>query len=338
MVAAQPRVRLKALLERLRAQAAGGQEATAGGREAPASSSGLTAVVRKELADHVRSWRMGILVGLLAVTGIGSLYTAAQTIRDVVGASGGGTLDFVFLRLFTGGSTTLPPLTSFVSFLAPLLGIALGFDAICGEQTRRTLSRLLAQPIHRDAVINGKFLAGVLAIVVTFFSLLISVGALGLLMLGVPPTGDELLRLAAYGLLTTAYVAFWLALAILVSVVFRQAATSALAAIAIWLFFSVFWDLLVGLVSGGDATGASLWLSRLSPGYLYAEAMVTLLTPTVRTLGAVTLEQVEGALEGTLPVGQSLILIWPQAAGLVALTSLCFAGSYILFMRREIRA
>jgi len=317
-------------LERLKAR-----PAEAGARAVPGS--GLAAVVRKEFADNVSGWRMVILVLLLAVTGIGSLHTAAQTIRTVVEATSA-TPDFVFLRLFTGGSTQLPPLTSFVSFLAPLLGIALGFDAICGEQNRRTLSRVLAQPIHRDAVINGKFLAGLLSIVITFTALLVGVGALGLIMLGVPPTGDEALRLVAYGVLTTIYVAFWLALAILFSVVFQQSATSALASIAVWLFFSVFWDMLVGLVAGDDPVGLGLWLSRLSPGYLYTEATVTLLTPTVRTLGPVTLEQVLGALQGVLPVGQSIMLIWPQAVGLVALTAVCFAASYILFMRREIRA
>lgn len=330
-VAVLPKVQPRAVWERLRART--GAERPG---QAAAGPAGLAAVVRKEFSDHVRSWRLAILLLLLLVTGIGSLYTAAQTIRTVVGSSA--TPDFVFLRLFTGGSAQLPPLVSFVSFLAPLLGIALGFDAICGEQSRRTLSRLLAQPIHRDAVINGKFLAGVIAIGLTLLSLLVGVGAVGVLMLGVLPTGDELMRLVAYAVLTAIYVAFWLALAILFSVLFKQAATSALASIAVWLFFSVFWDMLVGLVAGGDSTGAALWLNRLSPGALYTEAMVTLLTPSVRTLGPVTLEQVLGALEGVLPVGQSIVLCWPQAVGLIALTALCFAGSYILFMRREIRA
>lgn len=329
-MAVLPKVQPKVWLERLRARPAEAQA-----KAAPVG--GLAAVVRKEFADHVNSWRMVILVLLLLVTGIASLYTAAQTIRSVVEATAA-TPDFVFLRLFTGGSSRLPSLTAFVSFLAPLLGIALGFDAICGEHSRRTLSRVLAQPIHRDAVINGKFLAGLLAIVVTLTALLLGVGALGLIMIGVPPTGDEALRLVAYGVLTVIYVAFWLSLAILFSVVFRQAATSALASIAVWLFFSVFWDMIVGVAAGDDPVGLGLWLSRVSPGYLYTEAMVTLLNPIVRSLGPVTLEQVLGALEGVLPVGQSIALIWPQAMGLVALTAVCFAASYILFMRREIRA
>ena len=42
----------------------------------------------------------------------------------------------------------------------PLIAIGLGFDAINGEHNRRTLSRILSQPIYRDALLFGKFLGG----------------------------------------------------------------------------------------------------------------------------------------------------------------------------------
>ncbi|HHW55783.1 MAG: ABC transporter permease, partial [bacterium] len=79
-------------------------------------------------------------------------------------------------------------------------------------------------------------------------------------------------------------------------------------------------------------------LSRLSPATLYSEAITTILTPEVRTLGPIFLEQVEGAIAGALPLGQSLLLIWPHLTGLVAATLICFAASYLLFLRQEIRA
>lgn len=311
---------------------------------------GLPAVVRKEFADHIRGWRMGILAALVTVTGLAALYVAAMTIRGAV--AGAGTPSFVFLRLFTASDGKLPPFISFIGFLAPLLGLAMGFDAICGEHARRTLSRVLAQPIHRDALINGKFLAGVAAIATMLTALGLAVGGLGLILIGVPPTGDELLRLLAFLALTVVYVAFWLAVSILFSVVFRHAATSALAGISVWLFFAVFADLLANLIAGAIAPGAAAGdpqavllheqvrqaLSRLSPATLYTEAVLTLLTPSVRTLGPVLVEQVVGALQGVLPFGQSLLLIWPHVTGLIAATLICFAGSYVLFMRREVRA
>ena len=40
------------------------------------------------------------------------------------------------------------------------MAIGLGFDAVNGEHNRRTLSRILSQPIYRDALLFGKFLAG----------------------------------------------------------------------------------------------------------------------------------------------------------------------------------
>nr|PZN40639.1 MAG: ABC transporter permease [Bacillota bacterium] len=305
---------------------------------------GLGPIARKEFMDLITSWRMGILAALLTVTGIASLYVTGMAIRSAAGV-----LEdegYIFLKIFTASDGRLPPFTAFVGFLAPLLGLALGFDAISGEQNRRTLSRLLAQPIHRDAVLVGKFVAGVGAVGAMLLALGMAVGGLGLILIGVPPTGDELLRLLAFVLTTVLYVAFWLALAILLSVVFRHSATSALAGIGIWLFFAAFWDLLADLVVGtlipdtGSLRHAQVrtWVGRLSPVTLYTEAVVTLLTPTVRVLGPILLEQAIGALKGTLPIGQSLLLITPHLIGLLAGTVVCFAASYVLFMRREIRA
>ena len=48
----------------------------------------------------------------------------------------------------------------------PLIAICLGFDAINGEHNRRTLSRILAQPIYRDALLFGKFAAGLITLAI----------------------------------------------------------------------------------------------------------------------------------------------------------------------------
>ncbi|MGB4552837.1 MAG: ABC transporter permease subunit, partial [bacterium] len=135
------------------------------------------------------------------------------------------------------------------AFLGPLVGLALGFDGINGERTRGTLSRLLGQPVTRDAVINAKYLAGLAVLGLMIFSLGFLVAGLGLIMIGVPPTGEEMGRILIFLLLTVIYVGFWLGLSLLFSVQFRQTATSALAGIALWLFFTVFVGLLAGIVA-----------------------------------------------------------------------------------------
>ncbi|AGT31093.1 hypothetical protein M493_03935 [Geobacillus genomosp. 3] len=62
------------------------------------------------------------------------------------------------------------------------------------------------------------------------------------------------------------------------------------------------------------------------------------MSPDVRALGIVTVEQTAGAIAGPLPFSQSLLLIWPQATALIAATLICFAAAYLLFVRQEIRA
>ena len=308
------------------------------------------AMVQKEIGDHTRSWRAIIVLSIVALTCLGSLYSSLSNFTKAIGSNSGES-EFFFLNLFTVSDGTLPSFFVFVSFLGPLLGISLGFDAINSEQTRGTLSRVLAQPVPRDYVLNAKFTAGLIFVSFMFFVLSFLVIGTGLIALGTPPTAEEFLRIILYTVLSIVYVAFWLNLSIFFSVRFRQAATAALAGIAVWLFFTVFYPLIVNLVlkglePGQFATPRAIFiyqklkflLVQIMPSQLFSEITSTLLMPSVRSIGPLTMEQLHGAIPGPLPVGQSLLIVWPQLTGLIALTLLCFLLSYLSFMRREIRS
>jgi ABC-2 type transport system permease protein len=307
-------------------------------------------IVQKEVSDHVRSWHFIILIAIIALTCFGSMYTALTNISKAVKATDPEGA-FFFLKLYTLSDGTMPSFFVFIAFLGPLLGISLGFDAINSEQNRGTLSRVLAQPIPRDYLLNAKFVAALMVIGTMFFALGFLVMGFGLVAIGIPPTPEEFWRIVFFILLSIVYVAFWLNLAILFSVRFRQPATSALAGITVWLFFSVFYGLIVNMVmkaiepariaSEGQALRLEylrLGLMRVMPNHLFSEATTTLLMPSVRSLGPLSMEQVVGAIPGPLPLGQSLLLVWPQVIGLIAATVTCFVISYLLFMRREIRS
>src|SRR5699024_10727841 len=206
------------------------------------------AIVRKEFTDYLTSWRIIILLAIIALTCVGSLYTSISSITDLTSNTSEEayeitTSSYLFLQLFTLSDGRLPPFITFVSFLGPLLGIGLGFDAINSERNKGTLNRLMAQPIPRDAVLNAKFSAALLVNVVLFFTLGFLVMGFGILIIGIPPTFEEFVRIISFLLLCIVYVAFWLNLGILFSVLFRQPATSASSAIAVWLFFSIFYSL-----------------------------------------------------------------------------------------------
>ena len=311
---------------------------------------GLLAVYRKEMADHFSSKRFLILFTLILLAGLSATYTAAQSIRGEV-ASQGEDPAFVFLSLFTVASGALPSFVSFVGFLGPLVGLAMGFDAINGEYARGTLSRVLSNPIFRDSVINGKFLAGVTTIAVMLLAISLLLAGLGLRMIGVPPTGDEIVRLIMYLGVAIVYVAFWMSLAILFSILFRQTATSALAGIAFWIFLTFFITMIAATTAQALApvneqepsTALSniyfqQAVSRISPSTLYQETTMTILTPSIRTLAPVTLGEVIGMVPGPLSLTQSILVVWPQLIGLISMTLVCFAVSYARFMRQEIRA
>ncbi len=322
-----------------------------GGRRADAAPGHpFRVMVEKEIADQVKSWRFMILLALMALTCLGSLYSAIQAISSVNPTSEE-LKNFVFLRLFTLSDGTLPSFITFVSFLGPLLGLGLGFDAINSERNKGTLSRLMSQPIHRDYIIAAKFVSSLAVIAAMFFALGFLVMGIGLIRIGIPPTPEEFLRMVCYIGLAIVYVAFWLNLSIAFSVRLRQPATSALSSIAIWIFFAVFYGLIVNLLGNVLAPGAGatagdytsyqrlmLFLQRLSPDYLFGEATTTLLMPSVRSVGLVSQEQLVLALDAPLPLGQSLLLVWPQLTCLIAGAAICFAISYRLFMRQEIRS
>lgn len=310
-------------------------------------------MVQKEFGDHIRSWRFIILLAIVTLACFGSIYTAVTALKAGVGQADNPTdTRFLFLSMFTVSDGSLPNFLTFLSFLAPLIGIAIGFDSVNAERGRGTLSRLLSQPIHRDDILTAKFTAGLLLIAVVVFSLGFSVMGMGLYTIGYPPTPEEFGRVVVTLLMTTVYVGMWLNLSLLFSVRFKQAATSALAGIALWIFFLVFYGMIVGLISNAtvpaDPNDAAAYmrhadaiqlLSRLSPAQLYQEAASTLLLPDVRTLNPfITQDQAYLAISAPLSFGQSVLLVWPHIVALIAETAVCFAASYVMFMRQEVRS
>ena len=303
---------------------------------------GLGVVTLKELSDHFTSARMRVLEWLVVLVALASVYGAIQQIRDVTAED-----PFLFLRLFTTARDPLPSFVSFLSFLVPLMAIGLGFDAVNGEHNRRTLSRILSQPIYRDALLLGKFIAALATLSVSLIALWLLVIGLGLITLGVPPGGEEMARAFIFLVVTIDYAGVWLALAMLFSVIFRSAATAALVTLGLWLFLTVIWPALAPAIAEAvvpaDNQEALLitgqMLARLSPSTLFGECVLALLNPTTRTLGPVYLSQLQGAVMGApLPLWDSVMVAWPQIVGLVAATILLFVGGYVAFQRQEVRA
>jgi ABC-2 type transport system permease protein len=306
-------------------------------------------VSRKEVADILGSKRYLILFALILLLSTLSVYQGAEYIRNNPEAG--------FLAIFSGAGFGFSFLQWMV-FFGPLLGLALGFDAINKEKTSGTLSVLLSQPIFRDSVINGKFIAGAAALAT------LTVGTIGIMcglaipMLGFGPTLEGASRVVLLSSLTVLYLAFWLSLGLLFSVLTKKTSTSMLASIATWLFFTIVINILAYLIASlmvpvptgmfrtGDLEGRGLDILQ-SPEYLELMQRRIAVTSAILKVSPVNLySEASLAILGVVQVlpgmdapsvASGLAAIWANIAAIAVGLVVCFSASYVKFLRSEIR-
>jgi len=144
----------------------------------------------------------------------------------------------------------------------------------------------------------------------------------------------------------------------LFSITFRSIATSALASIAMWIFFSFFTSLgatvaanaLAPIPPSGADTETVVRHARIqhavrliSPMELYSDATATVIDPMRKTTRSLVLmgpmeRLLLSRFQNPLPLSQSILVVWPYITSLVAITLVCFGFSYGVFMRQEIRS
>jgi ABC-2 type transport system permease protein len=308
------------------------------------------------MEDHFSSIRFLLISALIVMVGVIIAAMVGMGIQEETKGLAKPTLLFLLLFTSTG---KLFSFVQFIGFFGPLIGIILGFDSINRERVSRTLSKLVSQPIYRDSIINAKFLTGVVTISIVLVAIVLIISGLGIRLVGVVPGWEEVWRLAIYLIASILYISFWLGISILFSVVFRSTATSALASLAVWIFFSFFVSLGAGFLSDAVAPVSQSssgidpeallkhervqsTISLFSPMTLYSDATSTILDPMRKTTRSLILM---GPLErlsltrfqSPLPLLQSITIVAPHLVSLVAITFLCFGICYLVFMRQEIR-
>jgi len=318
---------------------------------------GIFTIFKKEMEDHFSSTRFLLISALIVMVGVIIASMVGMGIQEELKGMAKPTL--IFLMLFTS-TGKLFSFVQFIGFFGPLIGIILGFDSINRERVSRTLSKLVSQPVYRDSIINAKFLTGVATITIVLVAIILIISGLGIRLIGVVPGSEEILRLAIYLIASILYISFWLGISILFSVVFRSTATSALASLAVWIFFSFFVSLGAGFLADAVApisqgsTGVDpsvvikneqvqKTVSLFSPITLYNDATSTILDPMRKTTRSLILM---GPLErlsltrfqNPLPLLQSLFIVIPHLISIIAITLLCFGVCYYVFMRQEIRS
>jgi ABC-2 type transport system permease protein len=306
---------------------------------------GTFTVATKELRDQFGSKRFLILFGLVLLLSTLSAYQGVDFIRDYE--------EMGFLNIFSGTKFDFSFIQIMV-FFGPLLGLALGFDAINKERANGTLSILLGQPIFRDSVINGKFIAGAAALATLTLGTIGIVSGLAIPMLGFGPTEMEASKILAFTLLTVVYLLFWLSLGILYSVLAKRMSTSFMASIATWLTFSIVISIFASVIAGimvplpgGDFRMPSdKGGFKTSPEFMEPEKQRYVLQSRIENISPTNLY--EKAASDILSMGfnkfkrtrtltEVLASNWANIATLVVGLVICFSASYMRFLRSEIR-
>ena len=168
----------------------------------------------------------------------------------------------------------------------------------------------------------------------------------------------KILRVLIWLVVTFLYIALWLAFGLLLSVVVRGAATSALIGFGVWLIVTFFGGLITSLISGAlksgrddhsttvEQRGSEAIHRTAPPGHPVSRGVDRPPRPqtfsfeisTPATLAGYEQAQQQIPSISGLSLGQSLVLVWPQMVVLLGLTVACFAAAYVLFMRQEVRA
>jgi len=326
---------------------------------------GSLTVCRKELADVLGSKRYIVLFALIFLMSTMSAYQGAQFISNNTGSN--------FLAIFYGSQFGFS-FTTLMVYFGPIIGLALGFDAINKERTSGSLSVTLCQPIYRDSIINGKILAATASLSLLVVSTIGIMCGVAVSILGFGPTLADVSKIGMYMLLTVIYLAFWLCLGILFSTVTKKISTSILMSVSVWIFCAMVISIVAGLLGNylvpismpsgpgigrGNSTNPfnspelrALFqqrntletnIRRISPSYLYNEAGSAILGLIggggfggggfIEIGGGANPFRAAGAGDLT----QALAMVWPQIMALIVGMIVCFAASYMLFLRQEIR-
>jgi ABC-2 type transport system permease protein len=193
-------------------------------------------VAKKEIKDNIKSKRYWALVVILVLFGI-ALSTYLTVSIEIEGRQE---------RLFTSFWIKF---VGSLSFMLPIIGISLGFSAISGERERGTIRLVLARPIYRDDLLNGKLIAGALLILLALFVSYSLIIPSAILLRGVNLTATDAAKLLLLMIPSELLALVYLSISLFFSTVSNRSGTSLVLSIIAWILFHIIMPILAYLVA-----------------------------------------------------------------------------------------
>ena len=316
----------------------------------------VSIVARKEFTDQITGWRFLVILALFLSLALMGTYTGIEYYQSDLTRY---TEDLIAMETADDGPERMmppvaPPVADIYSSMfktlvsyGGILALALGFDLVSKEKESRSLKTLLARPVYRDEIINGKALGGVALLVLVVGSVLAISTAL-LLVFSFVPSPDDLWMILTYAGVTLLFLVTFFSIALAFSTLCRKSGSALLLAVVVFIllvFLAPYTTAQVGMALmmekpdpgayGGDTSseGYQAEITAYAEQMKVIESAVNLLSPqmAVNTLINGISRSPGATLEDTL--GK----IWSSIAALTIYPVVFFAIAYTRFLRMDIR-
>ncbi|HYA21997.1 MAG TPA: ABC transporter permease subunit [Thermoproteota archaeon] len=306
------------------------------------------AMARREFTDAITSKRFWLIGGLFLLLYVANVYGVSFGFR--MGEAFGS--NRLTLQIGSNVATTL-------GYMAPLLGIALAFDAISGERERGTLRILLSRPLYREDVINGKMISAAAVIGLTIVaSTLLSVSA-SILLQGITVTADDIVRLGFFVVISILFAFAYYAISLFISTFSSKSGHSLTISMGVWIFFAFILPILASFVASAIIGAPPALFNRTSPvqgqepGQMFTAASnytrrVAAITSTIEMISvnshySLVADSLFGLRSGAfgqqevtqLNLAGVLSARWLDLLILVAFPVIFLVASYVVFTRRQ---
>ncbi|WP_237698520.1 ABC transporter permease [Pyrococcus sp. NA2] len=189
----------------------------------------------KDFEVSIRTRKFQIIMILFAIISLGMIYSSKR-----LGISAN-LYKTPFQMLF------LSSFSNAFNYSISLLGILLGATAISEEIEKGTLKLISSKPVHRDEILLGKLLGGLLILTMAlslFYMITISLA----LILGVPVTRDDLMKFLVTLPFSILYGLVFLSVGLLISTFIRRTKNATIMAIFLFVFFSFILPMISGVI------------------------------------------------------------------------------------------
>ena len=206
---------------------------------------GILTLAGKEIKTAFRDNVFLIITGLFVALSIISVYIGSSTKNAELQA-----YQDIIQLLKSQGATSFPSppeifhlsvlsnIVSYVSMIGAVVAIFLGFETFSGERNNGILKLIAVRPVFRDQIVTGKLLGGGAVIGLLLGIILIFNIALFVVVSGMTPNINEIIRLLIFFGLAFAYMMAFYVATLYVSIKTNDGAFGFLLMMIIWITVS----------------------------------------------------------------------------------------------------